>query len=119
MRKLLFIICFFSNVCFSPGHNRSMAEEYTTATETESVISSRHSGKICFYSFLFSCQFCPVASHFCYLLLFPMFFMFCHEERHILPRSGRVHRETYEKYDRFDGELACMLFVCCFRRFYV
>ncbi|XP_059352330.1 segment polarity protein dishevelled homolog DVL-3-like isoform X1 [Daphnia carinata] len=51
---------------FHPGHNRSMAEEYTTATETESVISSRHS------------------------------------ERHILPRSGRVHRETYEKYDRFD-----------------
>ncbi|XP_059352331.1 segment polarity protein dishevelled homolog DVL-3-like isoform X2 [Daphnia carinata] len=28
---------------FHPGHNRSMAEEYTTATETESVISSRHS----------------------------------------------------------------------------
>lgn len=42
----------------SPGHNRSMAEEYTTATETESVISSRHSGKILvsFFSvYLLSC----------------------------------------------------------------
>merc|ERR1740128_711562 len=25
-----------------------------------------------------------------------------HDERNILPRSARVHREAYEKYDRFD-----------------
>lgn len=40
--------------------------------------------------------------------------MFCHEERHILPRSGRMNRETYEKYDRFDGELVRMTFSVAF-----
>jgi len=54
--------------------------------------------------------FCPVASEFPLSSAILLFFMFCHEERHILPRSGRVHRETYEKYDRFDGELVSMAF---------
>ena len=91
-----------------------MAEEYTTATETESVISSRHSGKLISFCcvFMFIC-FTFVLLHliFCYLLQSFLFFMFCHEERHILPRSGRVHRETYEKYDRFDGKLVSMAFI--------
>ncbi|EFX79289.1 dishevelled-like protein [Daphnia pulex] len=45
---------------FHPGHNRSMAEEYTTATETESVISSRHSGKLYFLMlYFYRGTYCP------------------------------------------------------------
>lgn len=57
------------NDCFSPGHNRSMAEEYTTATETESVISSRHSGKFVYPSS--TCLFVDV------VLLHLIFVLFC------------------------------------------
>ena len=63
---------------------------------------------------VFLCLFvyvCLVASHLLLSSAILLFFMFCHEERHILPRSGRVHRETYEKYDRFDGELVSMAFI--------
>ena len=84
----------------SPVHNRSMAEEYTT-TETESVISSRLDGNVFqFWNILVILGFCTQTHS---VLFSSVFFCFIHEERNILPRSARVHREAYEKYDRFDG----------------
>jgi len=55
---------------FHPGHNRSMAEEYTT-TETESVISSRLDGTISFF------ENSTLSSYFARIVLFSsVFFRF-------------------------------------------
>ena len=114
----------------SPAHNRSMVEEYAT-TETESVISSRHSGMYSFFIFIFkkcviflfmlplhSILFCSLLM--CFFLFISFIFVFCcvffpyvsimSKDRHILHRSARVHREAYDKYDRFDGEFSHALY---------